>query len=350
MAHERRNRTIGVVDLFCGIGGLTCGLKKAGLDVVAGIDLDDKCRYTYECNNKVRFINKNISEVKGKEIKSLLSGYDIKVLAGCAPCQPFSNHQKDKKNRKLHKDWNLLYQFSRLIKEVNPHVVSMENVPELEKEDVFKDFVRSLKDCGYNVNYGVYDASLYGVPQRRHRLLLIASRKKSISIIGPTHKEPITVKEAIGMLPPIGAGVENRNDSIHIASALSEINTKRIQCSIPGGTWKDWPEELILPCHKRKSGRTYPSVYGRMKWDDVAPTITTQFTAYGTGRFGHPEQDRALTLREGAVLQTFPQDYEFCEPNQPVVIKKIARHIGNAVPPRLGEIIGISIKEQLGVE
>ena len=138
--------TFGVVDLFCGVGGLTCGLRKAGLDVVAGYDLDATCEYPYTYNNHSLFINKNIEDVSGKEIKRLLRGYNVKILAGCAPCQPFSRHQKDKKDRSKHKDWKLLYQFARLVEEVNPHIVSMENVPELEKEKVFRDFVDTLKE------------------------------------------------------------------------------------------------------------------------------------------------------------------------------------------------------------
>ena len=136
---------------------------------------------------------------------------------------------------------------------------------------------------------------------------------------------------------------DNVNDRLHITSRLSDMNIRRIQHSIPGGSWRDWPEELLLQCHKNKKGQTYTSVYGRMCWDDVAPTITTQFTGYGTGRFGHPEQDRALTLREGAIIQTFPKDYAFLRPNEKLIIKDISRQIGNAVPPRLGEVIGLSI-------
>ncbi len=333
----------GVVDLFCGVGGLTCGLKQAGLDVVAGFDLDAKCEYPYTQNNHSLFINKNIEEVTGKEIKKLLRGYDIKVLAGCAPCQPFSSHQKDKKDRTKHKDWKLLYQFSRLVAESKPHIVSMENVPELEKEKVFKDFVKTLEELNYNVVYKIVNAADYGVPQRRKRLLLLASRIKKIGFIAPTHTVPKTVREAIGNLPAIGAGDKNDVDRLHITSSLSPTNLKRIQYSKPGGTWHDWPEELVLDCHKKKEGQTYTSVYGRMKWDDVAPTITTQFTGYGTGRFGHPSQDRALTLREGAILQSFPNNYSFIDPEEEVIIKDISRQIGNAVPPKLGEVIGLSI-------
>ncbi|MDU5657369.1 MAG: DNA cytosine methyltransferase [Negativicoccus succinicivorans] len=334
----------GAIDLFCGIGGLTCGLEKSGINVVAGCDFDETCEYSYTYNNNAKFIHKNIEDVTAREIGKLLSGYDIKILAGCAPCQPFSMHQKDKYNRKKHKDWSLLYQFARLVDELKPDIVSMENVPELSKEQVFNDFINTLKKCNYYINYQIVDAANYGVPQRRKRLLLIASKKIKIKFIEPTHKIPVTVRDAIYGLPKIGAGEKNKDDNLHIASSLSRKNLQRIQHSIPGGTWRDWPQSLILDCHKKSTGRSYSSVYGRMKWDDVAPTITTQFTGYGTGRFGHPEQDRALTLREGAILQTFPKSYSFVPDNDEVVLKNISRHIGNAVPPRLGEIIGLSIR------
>lgn len=338
---------IKAVDLFCGVGGLTYGLQKAGIPVVAGIDIDDSCEYAYTYNNKCTFINKNIEDVTGKEIRNLLRGADVKILVGCAPCQPFSSHQKDKQNRFRHKDWNLLYQFGRLVEEVKPHIVSMENVPELEKEKVFKDFVSKLEDLKYIVNYQVVNVANYGVPQRRKRLILLASRRKEIKLIGTTHQKYVTVREAIGDLPKISAGETNLIDRLHISSALSPINLERIQHSMPGGTWHDWPERLILNCHKKERGKTYASVYGRMRWDDLSPTITTQFVGYGTGRFGHPEQDRAITLREGAILQSFPPDYQFFSSDDKIQIRKIARHIGNAVPPRLGEIIGESIIRSL---
>lgn len=334
----------GVIDLFCGVGGLTCGLEKSGLNVIAGYDLDATCEYAYNYNNNAKFINKNIEDVTGKEINKLLIEYNVKILAGCAPCQPFSSHQKDKHNRKKHKDWRLLYQFARLVNEVKPEIVSMENVPELSNEKVFDDFVNVLKKQKYNITYKVVNAADYGVPQRRKRLLLIASRQKKINFLEPTHKNVITVREAIADLPQIEAGKYNNIDNLHIAPSLSETNLKRIKHSIPGGTWRDWPENLILNCHKKKTGQSYSSVYGRMKWDDVAPTITTQFTRYGTGRFGHPEQNRALTLREGAILQTFPINYSFIKNGEKIILQNIARHIGNAVPPRLGEIIGLSIR------
>ena len=232
----------------------------------------------------------------------------------------------------------------RLIEEVKPQIVSMENVPELVKEQVFMDFLNKLEAQNYNVTYKIVNAADYGVPQRRKRLLLLASIEKQIKLIEPTHKKAITVKEAIAGLSQVGAGEPNNIDKLHVAASLSKVNIDRIRYSIPGGTWRDWPAELILNCHRKKTGQSYSSVYGRMRWDDVAPTITTQFIGYGTGRFGHPEQDRALTLREGAILQTFPINYSFVPEGENVVLKNIARHIGNAVPPRLGEIIGLSIR------
>ena len=339
---------VGAVDLFCGIGGLTYGLQQSGINVVAGIDLDESCKFPFEYNNNSQFIHKNISEVTGKEIKRLLKGFDVKILVGCAPCQPFSSHRKDKKDRKSHKDWSLLYQFSRVIKESSPDIISMENVPALVEEKVFIDFVNDLKTTGYHVTFSVINVSDYGVAQSRRRLILLASKKHIIQLVDPTHKNcPNTVRNVIGNLPAINAGEVSVDDRLHQASILAYINIRRIQASKPNGTWRDWPDELILKCHKKESGHSYSSVYGRMGWDNLAPTMTTQFNAYGTGRFGHPIQDRALSLREGALLQSFPPNYSFLSESEIVCIKSIARHIGNAVPPRLGEIVGDSIQNCL---
>ncbi len=335
---------IGAVDLFCGIGGLTYGIQKAGIDVVAGIDIDETCQYPFEKNNNATFVNKNISQIKGKDIKTLLDGYDIKVLVGCAPCQPFSSHRKDKKHRDHHKDWSLLYQFARIVKESKPDIVSMENVPALAEEQVFMDFVSTLRLLHYEVSYRVVNAANYGVAQNRRRLLLLASKKKGLRLIDETHqKNRKSVRSVIGGLPSIEAGEKCKLDHLHQAPSLSKKNIERIKASIPKGTWRDWPEELLLECHKKKTGKSYQSVYGRMSWDEVSPTMTTQYTYYGTGRFGHPEQNRALTVREGALLQSFPLDYKFIDEKAPICIKTITRHIGNAVPPRLGEVIGLSI-------
>jgi DNA (cytosine-5)-methyltransferase 1 len=161
----------------------------------------------------------------------------------------------------------------------------------------------------------------------------------------PTHNSENykTVKMAIGHLESIRAGSSSKKDNLHRSAALSDVNMKRIKKSAPGRSWRDWDDDLRADCHKKGTGGTYGSVYARMKWDKPSPTITTQFYSYGTGRFGHPEQDRAISLREGAILQTFPKKYKFVPSDSKVEFKRLGRHIGNAVPVRLGKIIGKSI-------
>ena len=338
---------IAAIDLFCGIGGLTYGLSKSGINVVAGIDLDESCKFAYERNNHGIFIHKSVNEVTSEEIDELFGDTDIKILVGCAPCQPFSTHQKNKKNRSSHKDWGLLYDFLRLVKQTSPQIVSMENVPELRKERVFADFVDNLKLQGYSVKFKIHDASDYGVAQRRKRLLLLASKFGDIEF-AESHEKKLTVKDVIFKIDKIKAGItDNKKDRLHISPMLTDINIKRIKQSKQGGSWHDWDEELLPNCYKKTSGQSYKSVYGRMSWDDVAPTLTTQFINYGTGRFGHPEQDRAISLREGALLQSFPIEYQFIDEDEKINMRKIARQIGNAVPPKLGEHIGKSVLKHL---
>ena len=344
---------IQVVDLFCGVGGLTCGLKKAGLNVVAGFDLDPTCEYTYNHNNKVPFYQKNIREMTGQEIVDCFAPNVIRVLVGCAPCQPFSQMSVKRGEQSIKEDekYNLLLEFARMIKAVQPTVVSMENVPKIGKTEIFDDFLKTLKEEGYYTDGGhVVYCPDYGIPQNRHRFVLLASKLGEIQLIPHTHKrQDVTIRPFIENLPPIAAGEICPSDPMHRAAHLSEKNLKRIKASTPGGSWHDWPEELRCECHKKDTGKTYTSVYGRMQWDAIGPTMTTQFHCYGTGRYGHPEQDRALSLREGALLQTFPMEYSFINPDVPVVMKDIARHIGNAVPVRLGEIIGVSINNHLKI-
>lgn len=338
------------VDLFCGIGGLTKGLELAGINVAAGFDIDESCKYAYEANNGARFIHQDIVSIRSEDLLQYYPSDAIKVLVGCAPCQPFSRYSsKYRKDGRKDDRWKLLYSFQRLIEECNPEIVSMENVPNLSKEKVFKDFVEALKRGGYHVNWEIVYCPDYGVPQHRKRLVLLASKLDDISLISPlfNKKNYPTVRDAIGKLRPIEAGETDSKDPIHRASALSEINRKRIRASIQGGTWRDWPDELKLDCHEKDSGKTYPSVYGRMEWDKPSPTITTQFFGYGNGRFGHPTQNRAISLREGAILQSFPRNYKFTKKGCVVNKRELATHIGNAVPVKLGEAIGKSISQHL---
>lgn len=337
------------VDLFCGAGGLTHGLAKAGIPVKAGIDIDASCKYAYEHNNDSQFINKSVKDVSGEELRALYPQEAIKVLAGCAPCQTFSKHTQKNKQRRKDEKWGLLYQFSRLVSELSPEVVSMENVPGIAKYKVFLDFVRSLKKSGYHVCWEKVYCPKYGVPQNRRRLILLASKLGDIKLIPTTHDSDSyrTVQDTIGGLEVLPAGGASANDPLHKSAALSELNLTRIKASVPGGTWRDWDKDLLAECHTKESGKTYSTVYSRMSWDKPAPTITTQFYVFGTGRFGHPTQNRAISLREGAMLQTFPKSYKFFQGATIRSMRELGVHIGNAVPVRLGEVIGESILRHL---
>ena len=230
--------------------------------------------------------------------------------------------------------------------------MSMENVPRLmrfRKGKVFDDFVDTLEREGYHVRHEIAFAPDYGVPQQRSRLVLLASLRGRLKLGAPTHSSARyeTVAGAIGDLPGLAAGGCDARDPLHRCSRLSPLNLDRIRASTAGGSWRDWDDGLVSGCHRKESGRGYGSVYGRMGWDGPAPTITTQFYGFGNGRFGHPEQDRALSLREGAVLQSFPPDYEFVEPGAPVQFKTLGRMIGNAVPVLLARAIARSIRSHL---
>lgn len=245
----------------------------------------------------------------------------------------------------------MLYTFGRIIGETEPEIISMENVPNLKNYKdgkVLNDFLEVLKKNKYHVNWKVVDSSQYGVPQTRKRLILVASKFGKIDFIKPTYiHRKFTVREAIGHLPKIEDGETHPSDMLHRARKLSPINKRRIIVTPYGGGWKDWSDELILECHKKETGKSFGRVYGRMIWEDLAPTMTTQCTGLGNGRFGHPEQDRAISLREAALFQTFPEDYELFDPSTEMSTPKLEMHIGNAVPVKLGRVIAKSIRKHL---
>lgn len=341
-----------VIDLFCGVGGLSHGFIQEDFNVLAGIDIDETCRFAFEENNKSEFIAKSITDISAKEINRIYGeNTDLKILVGCAPCQNFSSYMFKDKDKDSNK-WKLLYEFSRLINEVQPDIVSMENVAQLinfKKAPVFEDFVSNLKSLGYYVHYEVVNCPDYGIPQNRKRLILLASKFGEIKLIPKTHNRDsyVTVKDAIGELPFIKDGEKDINDPIHFSRKLTPKNKKRIKATPYGGSWKDWNEDLRLECHKKETGKSFPSVYGRMVWEKPSPTMTTQCIGYGNGRFGHPEQDRAISLREAALLQTFPLDYKFVKNDQDYNSTILARQIGNAVPVKLGQVVAKSVKEHL---
>lgn len=345
--YTNKSQSVEVVDLFCGIGGLSYGLKTAGFQIKGGFDIDSSCKFAYEHNNDAKFFDTDIRKVTKKEINALYSQNAIKILAGCAPCQPFSSYSHTKKDKDPNK-YDLLYEFGRLVKDVKPNLVTMENVAQIlnfKLKPVLQDFVELLKSEGYEVSVNRVYCPDYGIPQSRKRLVLLASRFGKISLIPPTHipEHYVTVGDTIRDLPPLKAGERSENDPLHRAIALLPLNLQRIKATPYGGGWRDWPEELRLACHKKDGGKSFGSVYGRMVWEKPSPTMTTQCTGYGNGRFGHPEQDRAITPREAALFQTFPREYKFFENEAAVSISTVSRYIGNAVPPKLGEVIAESI-------
>lgn len=345
--------TATVVDLFCGAGGLTRGLLDAGIPVAAGYDVDEACRFPYEHNNSgAEFHKVSVTDLTAATLAAHYPQGHTRILVGCAPCQTFSRYTQGLDNGNDPK-WTLLDHFARLVREVKPDIVSMENVPDLQRHAIFDRFLDTLADEGFHFTAErekqVVYCPDYGIPQHRRRLVLIASRLGPIELIPPTHTgtSQCTVRHKLADLPPLRAGEASETDPLHRTSRLSPLNLKRIRHSKPGGTWRDWPSELIAKCHRERTGKTYPSVYGRMEWDKPSPTITTQFYGFGNGRFGHPQQNRAISLREGAILQSFPERYQFVEKSKEYCFKTIGRLIGNAVPVRLGEIVGETIRGHL---
>jgi len=345
---------IKVVDLFCGIGGLTHGLRLEGFNVVAGVDNDKSCKFAFEKNNGAKFISKDIARFTPKELEELFQGATTRILVGCAPCQPYSPLGRRRLTRKqARENWYPLLRFMKLIKSVRPEIVSMENVPDLSdtsKYTIFGRFVETLLAEGYKVSFSTVDASRYGVPQKRNRLVLLASRLGDISLIPATHSAGNlkTVRHAIKSLPRLKDGAINSKDPLHRTSALSDLNKKRIAATPKdGGSAKSWTRDLVPKCYRKKTGKSYmATVYGRMRWDDPAPTMTTHCTTLGTGRFGHPTQNRAISLREAAIFQSFPKNYVFAE-DVSIPITRTAKHIGNAVPVLLGRAIAKSLKLHL---
>ena len=334
-----------VVDLFCGVGGVSHGFKRAGFRILAGYDVDEGCRFAFENNNDSRFVAKDLSKVTPDEVRSRFSAGVPSVLVGCAPCQPFSNYKKGKTDDR----WNLLKTFAKLAIEVEPDFISMENVSgllEYQNGRLFEEFIKTIK-TKYRCYYEVIDCTEYGIPQKRKRLVVIAAKTKKVRLSRPKISALLTVRTAIEHLEPLEAGEASENDPLHRCSKLSNLNLKRIRASKPGGTWRDWPSNLVTKCHTVPSGKGYASVYGRMAWDTAAPTITTQCYGYGNGRFGHPDQDRGMSLREAAMLQTFPQTYQFFEEGKFPGFKAVGRWIGNAVPVALAEHIANSISEEI---
>lgn len=333
------------IDFFCGAGGMTYGMTMAGIHVIAGIDIDESCRETYEYNNKLStFIKADIKKltpaalIKKTKIKR---NDDNLIFIGCSPCQYWSIIRTDKTNSSNTK--NLLKDFKRFVNYFKPGSVVIENVPGIlsQKEDSgLKDFLSFLTNNNYKTDFDIINANDYGVPQTRKRFLLVASRVKVVKIPHKKKGPKAKVKSFIGVkngFPVVRAGKIDKTTFMHTVAGLKKINLDRLAITKKnGGTRESWAndEELQLETYKTHTG--FKDVYGRMSWNKAGPTITTKFFSISNGRFGHPTQKRAISLREGATLQTFPKSYLF----KGSTIASNAKLIGNAVPPVLSETIG----------
>jgi DNA (cytosine-5)-methyltransferase 1 len=334
------------VDAFSGAGGLSLGLTQAGLEIIYSFDADSFCIQTQKRNSKYfphLVETAKLEDLSGQSLlfKLNLKPQELFLLAGGPPCQGFSvqriGDDVDGRN-------DLVLQFVELVQHVRPHYFLLENVPGLKGKrgkEVLDLAVAQIRKFGYYVALGELDAQNFGVPQRRKRIFLLAERDPSplipLELPAPQKKPAPSVRETIAHLPPPPAdGTDHPSISLHRADRLSDLNKKRLRALAPGQGREHLPPELVANCHKRSSAEIgHRNVYGRMEWDTVAPTITARFDSFTRGMFGHPEQLRTISLREGAMLQTFPMDFEFIGGKV-----EIARQIGNAVPVRLASALG----------
>ena len=335
------------IDFFCCAGGMTEGFKKAGVNVIAGIDIDPDCKETYEKNHpNSKFILKDIKKL---ETNYLLKKMNIQknddglIMIGCSPCQHWTKINTEKEKSESSK--NLLLDFTRFVRYYNPGYIVIENVPGIEsnpEESGLQKFLSFLEVNNYKYVKSILDMSKFGVPQKRVRFVLLATRHSTDIFFPNEINGAKTLRDIIKYLPRIIAGSQNKIKPLHRTPQLSEKNRKRIKLTPKnGGTrlaWKDDPE-LQIDAYKGKDNM-FRDVYGRMRWDTPASTITTRFNSISNGRFGHPSQNRAISLLEGALLQTFDESYSFIGKSDSV----IARQIGNAVPPFFAKQLANCIK------
>lgn len=333
------------LDLFCGSGAVTLGLKQAGFRVIGAVDFDSGACRTYRANHpEVRLLEKDIRTAEPDDFADLISD-KLDLLVVCAPCQPFSSQNRHKNENDARN--SLVEESKKFIERFSPSLVFLENVPGLASTDIFGSFTDWLKDvAGYDVASPMrVDASELGVPQRRTRMILVAAKgvslKRATDIARSGRK---TIQETIKTLPvpPIGRSAAG-SDPLHYARQHSALNIERLQhIPVDGGGRESLPYHLQLACHRGKKKSSFSDTYGRMKWDDVAPTLTTGCTDITRGRFAHPVQNRAITLREAARIQSFPDEYIFWGN-----ASQVATQIGNAVPPEMMRRIAMSLKAAL---
>ncbi|MEM9291856.1 MAG: DNA cytosine methyltransferase [Acidobacteriota bacterium] len=349
---------LAVVDFFCGAGGFTCGSIMAGATIVGGIDCDGRAKRTYQENNSngsgpIPFLKSTVEELDRKSLAQILLPYGKHpiLFIGCPPCQPFTNLRTDKTRSTSSR--GALNSFIDHVLDFEPNFLIVENVPGIRAEEgVWDESIERLEEAGYAVRSEVVNAARFGVPQQRYRTLMVASRQGQPPWPEETHSPGSyrTVRDAFegselacgDQLCQLEPGQTCDHDPQHIAAGLSELNRQRIRAiKKPGGSRTEWPAELQLECYKDHEGHT--DVYGRMDWERPSPTLTTRFVSLSNGRFGHPEEHRAITPREGALIQTFPADYQFYDDSR----DKNVIHIGNAVPPLLAKAFVSALVESL---
>lgn len=334
--------TFNSIDLFSGCGGLTEGMHQAGFSTKVAVEIEASAVKAFKLNHKNTIvISKDIRKIDIAEIKSILNGEPLHLLAGCPPCQGFSSMRKlNRKKSVVDKRNSLVTEYFRFVKELKPLTIMMENVPGLKDYYLFKDVVKKLTKLGYNPKVEIVNVKDYGVPQSRKRLVMVGSLLGDIQIAPATNMK-VTVRKAIGKLK----SVAKTKDPIHKIHAIHEPRILEMIKLIPknGGSRKDLPAEYILKCHTKKNVG-FNDVYGRLRWDDYSSTITGGCLNPSKGRFLHPEYNRTITAREAALLQTFPKSYKF-----PTDITKtdLALLIGNALPPKFSLVQSNNIKQHL---
>lgn len=338
-----RTKSLKAIDLFSGCGGLTQGLRDAGFKVVGAIEKDELAIRTYKLNHpKTRVFEGDIREITPKTLMKrlkLVPG-ELDLLAGCPPCQGFSTLRTLNGKKDISDPQNdLIFQFSKFIDALEPKTIMVENVPGLYEDGRLEVFATFLKSKGYSATFEVLDAQNYGVPQRRRRFVLLASRGGEIKFYDPLPKK-VTVSQAIRDIDKL---IEKFDPLHHYEPRRSE-KVERMIRHIPkdGGSRKDLPKEFVLPCHLKTNG--FKDVYGRMRWSEPSPTITGGCINPSKGRFLHPQENRAITLREAALLQSFPPTYKFSLANGRF---PTAQTIGNAFPPKFAQYQALQIKKAL---
>jgi DNA (cytosine-5)-methyltransferase 1 len=330
------------IDLFSGCGGLSEGLRLAGFKIVAGVEIDPNAARTYRLNHPDTFLfEDDIRKLSTGKIQELLNSSPLHLLAGCPPCQGFSSIRKLNRKAPVYDERNkLILEYYRFIEKIQPLTVMMENVPGLMDYVLFKKVVFNLEKIGYSVEYKVVDIARYGVPQRRKRLVLIGSRIGRIKIVDGSDTVK-TVRDTIGSMQEI----DIEKDELHKIYPKHSPRIQRMISLVPknGGGRMSLPDEYILDCHRKKNVG-FNDVYGRLWWDRVSSTITGGCLNPSKGRFLHPIEDRCITAREAALLQTFPMTYKF-PINIP--ISKLALLIGNALPPSFSKIHAESIIQHI---